>query len=76
MVYLISAKEIKFYYQTQKTATRCIFFNQKEKSSTRNRIHYQKQNPLPNIEFFYLMLGTQQNRNIGGILLSGALNAI
>ena len=75
MVYLISAKKIEFYYQRQKCATGCRFFYQMEKSSTRYGICYQTQNPLPDTEFFYQMLGTQKNSTLGRVLHPHAINA-
>ena len=75
MVYLISAKEIEFYYQRQKCATRCRFFYQMKNSSTRYGICYQTQNLLPDAEFFYQMLGTQKNSTPGGVLHPHAMNA-
>ena len=75
MVYLISAKEIEFYYQRQKCATRCRFFYQTKKSSTRYGICYQTQNPLPEAEFFYQTLRTQKNFTLGGVLHPQAMNA-
>ena len=75
MVYLISAKEIEFYYQRQKCATRCRFFYQTKNSSTRYGICYQTQNPLPDAEIFHQTRGTQRNSTLGGVLHPHAINA-
>ena len=74
MVYLISAKEIEFCYQRQKCATRRRFFYQTKNSSTRYGICYQTQNPLPDAEFFYQTLGTQENSTLVGVLHPHAMN--